>query len=233
MVRRQTIIAALVLIAGAAIFGQGVFLTAKAEFAQILLARAWTRAIDGEIAATPWPWADTWPVARLSVPSLGQHAIVLAEAGGEALAFGPALLNVSAAPGQPGTAIIAAHRDTHFEFLKDLIVGDIVMLETTAGEQIAYRVTGMEIVDAARSGIEPQGGPSRLALVTCWPFGALVPGPERYVVWAEKAGQAFDTTDRGAISPMGEDLELAAKRPDPGPDEAEAIHGKRETRSRQ
>ncbi|WP_417498443.1 class GN sortase [Maricaulis sp.] len=185
MVRAKTFIAALVLIAGAAIFGQGLFLTAKAEFAQILLARAWTRAIDGETAATPWPWADTWPVARLSVPALGQHAIVLAEAGGEALAFGPALLNVSAQPGEPGTTIIAAHRDTHFEFLKDLAVGDSVMLETPTGEQIAYRVTNMEIVDAARSGIEPEGGPSRLALVTCWPFGALMPGPQRYVVWAE------------------------------------------------
>ncbi len=186
MVRGQTIIAALVLIIGAAIFGQGLFLTAKAEFAQILLARAWTRAIDGEIAATPWPWADTWPVARLSVPSLGAHAIVLAEAGGEALAFGPALLTVSATPGEPGTAIIAAHRDTHFQFLRELGVGDTVMLETTASEQIAYRVTRMEIVDAARSGIEPEAGPPRLALVTCWPFGAITPGPLRYVVWAER-----------------------------------------------
>lgn len=192
MVRFKTIIAALVLLTGAAIFGQGLFLTAKAEFAQILLARAWTRAIDGEIAATPWPWADTWPVARLSVPALGQHAIVLAEAGGEALAFGPALLTVSATPGEPGTTIIAAHRDTHFEFLKELSVGDLVMLETPSGALIEYRVTGMQIVDAARSGIEPEGGPSRLALVTCWPFGALVSGPNRYVVWAEKMGQVHN-----------------------------------------
>jgi sortase A len=90
---------------------------------------------------------------------------------------------------EPGTTIIAAHRDTHFEFLSDLAVGDSVLLETQAGARIEYRVTGMEIVDAARSGIEPEGGPSRLALVTCWPFGALVPGPQRYVVWAEKEGQ--------------------------------------------
>ncbi len=190
MVNRSTLIAALMLITGAAIFGQGLVLTAKAELAQVLLARAWTRAVGGEVAATPWPWADTWPVARLSVPALGQHAIVLAEAGGEALAFGPALLNVSAAPGEPGTAIIAAHRDTHFEFLKDLTAGDTVMLETASGHRIEYRVTHTQIVDATRSGIEPQTGPSRLALVTCWPFGALVPGPERYVVWAEKQGQA-------------------------------------------
>lgn len=186
MVRGKTIIAALVLIAGAVIFGQGLYLTAKAEFAQILLARAWTRAIDGEIAATPWPWADTWPVARLSVPSLAEHAIVLAEAGGEALAFGPALLTVSATPGEPGTAIIAAHRDTHFEFLKDLSIGDRLVVERPDGQRIAFQVTGMEIVDAQRSGIEPQGGPARLALVTCWPFGALTPGPQRYVVWAER-----------------------------------------------
>ena len=25
----------------------------------------------------PWPWADTWPVARLVVPSLGIDQIVL------------------------------------------------------------------------------------------------------------------------------------------------------------
>ena len=186
MVRRSSLIAALVLITGAALFGQGLVLTAKAEFAQVLLARAWTRAIDGEPEPTPWPWADTWPVARLSVPSRGEHAIVLAEAGGEALAFGPALLGVSAAPGEPGTTIIAAHRDTHFEFLKDLEIGDTIFVERPDGSQIRYAVSGMEIVDAQHSGIEPEGGPSRLALVTCWPFGALVSGPDRYVVWADR-----------------------------------------------
>jgi sortase A len=37
---------------------------------------------------------------------------------------------------EPGTTIIAAHRDTHFEFLSDLAVGDSVLLETQAGARI-------------------------------------------------------------------------------------------------
>jgi sortase A len=184
--RRMGWLAALVFTVGVALFGHGLFMSAKAEIAQVLLAKAWTRAIDGETAPTPWPWADTWPVARLSVPSLGAHAIVLAESGGEALAFGPALLAVSASPGEAGTSIIAAHRDTHFEFLQNIVVGDDVFIERADGSQVRFQVTAMQIVDAARSGIQPEGGPARLALVTCWPFGALTPGPERFVVWAER-----------------------------------------------
>lgn len=175
--------------AGTALVGQGAWIGAKAEIAQVLLARAWARAIDGETAPTPWPWADTWPVARLSVPDLGEHAIVLAEAGGEALAFGPSLLTASATPGEPGISVIAAHRDTHFRFLQHVEPGQTVIVERTDAPPLAFRVTGSEIVEAARSGIETgDGGPARLALVTCWPFDAVTPGPLRYVVWAEPVG---------------------------------------------
>ncbi|WP_417488144.1 class GN sortase [Maricaulis sp.] len=173
------------MVTGLGVFVQGAWLGVKADIAQVLLAQSWTRAIDGESASTPWPWADFRPVARLSVPSLGEHAIVLSDGGGEALAFGPSLLDASARPGEDGVSVIAAHRDTHFAFLERLVPGDIVIVEQAAGHPLRFRVTGTEIVDAARSGIEPSLGPARLALVTCWPFGSLVPGPDRYVVWAE------------------------------------------------
>ena len=170
---------------GLVLFAQGAWLGVKADIAQVLLAQSWTRAIDGESASTPWPWADFRPVARLSVPTLGEHAIVLSDGGGEALAFGPALLDASARPGEAGVSVIAAHRDTHFAFLEHLAPGDMVIVEQASGHPLRFRVTRTEIVDAARSGIEPSVGPARLALVTCWPFGDLVPGPDRYVVWAE------------------------------------------------
>lgn len=170
---------------GLGVFVQGAWLGVKADIAQVLLAQSWTRAIDGESASTPWPWADFRPVARLSVPSLGEHTIVLSDGGGEALAFGPSLLDASARPGEDGVSVIAAHRDTHFAFLERLVPGDVVIVEQAAGHPLRFRVTGTEIVDAARSGIEPSLGSARLALVTCWPFGSLVPGPDRYVVWAE------------------------------------------------
>ncbi len=175
-----------VLATGSLLLASGAWMTVKADIAQRLLAHAWARAIDGETAPTPWPWADTWPVARLSVPILGENAIILAEAGGEALAFGPALLNASTPPGTPGVTVIAAHRDTHFRFLERVRAGQVIVLEQPAGPPVAYRVTGTEIVEANRSGIETANGPDRLALVTCWPFGAVTPGPLRYVVWAER-----------------------------------------------
>ncbi|OLF80791.1 hypothetical protein AWH62_13800 [Maricaulis sp. W15] len=173
------------LAAGLCVFAQGAWMGVKADIAQVLLAQSWTRAIDGESASTPWPWADFRPVARLSVPFLGEHAIVLSDGGGESLAFGPALLDASARPGAPGVSVIAAHRDTHFAFLERVATGDLIVIEQPGAAPLRFRVTGMEIVDAARSGIEPAIGPARLALVTCWPFGSLTPGPDRYIVWAD------------------------------------------------
>ncbi len=180
--------AGLALIAGLAVIGHSLglhpWLTPKAVAADTLIAQAWARAQAGEPAPKPWPWADTWPVARLSAPAYGTDAIVLHEAGGEAMAFGPAWLAQTPQPGERGVSVIAAHRDTHFAFLKDLEPGDIVDVERADGGAAPFEITHTEIVRHDASGIVPEdGGPARLALVTCWPFGTTEPGPLRYVVW--------------------------------------------------
>jgi len=45
--------------------GRGAWIPAKAWLAQELMGKAWDRAAAGASAPVPWPWADTWPVARL------------------------------------------------------------------------------------------------------------------------------------------------------------------------
>ncbi len=180
-------LAAFVTLLGFGLLVHSFWIPAKALVAQTLLERSWREAQAGQSAPRPWPWADTWPVARIEAPSLGARAIVLAEAGGEAMAFGPAHLSQTPPPGDPGVSVIAAHRDTHFRFLQHLSAGDALIIETPRGERIAFTVTGSEIVRHDRSGIAPHGGPARLALVTCYPFGAVTPGPLRYIVWAERA----------------------------------------------
>jgi sortase A len=167
------------------VFAHGAAIPAKAALAQVLLERAWTRTLAGEGEAKPWPWADAWPVAVVEAPGLGARAVVLSEAGGEAMAFAPMHLAQSPEPGDPGVAVLAAHRDTHFRFLKDLVAGDEIRVTTADGVARSFRVLGGEVVRADRSGIEPSGGEPRLALVTCWPFDAKVRGPLRYVLWAE------------------------------------------------
>jgi sortase A len=166
--------------------GAAGLILAKAALAQHLLESAWSRTLAGERQAKPWPWADTWPVARLLVPARGIDLIVLAGASGRTLAFGPGHLDGTSLPGEMGVSVIGGHRDTHLAFLRDLAPGSEVAIERADGRRIAYRVAEARIADARTTAIDADAPGSRLALVTCYPFDAVVPGgPLRYVVFAD------------------------------------------------
>src|SRR5665648_222137 len=109
-------VAALSALIGVGLIGKGATIYAKAILAQILLERAFERSLAAGEPVKPWSWADTWPVARIEVPRIGASAIVLKGGSGQALAFGPGLLDGTPAPGEAGSSVIAAHRDTHFSF---------------------------------------------------------------------------------------------------------------------
>lgn len=166
-------------------FGQGAYIPAKAWLAQALMQRAWVRAGVGEERATPWPWADTWPVARLTAKQRDIDLIVLAGGSGRTLAFGPGHLSASAMPGRTGNSIIAGHRDTHFQFLREVEVGELLGMETPRGQRHLYRIVGVDIVDSRKASLVLDTESAMLTLVTCYPFDALeAGGPLRYVVTA-------------------------------------------------
>ncbi|MEM7430605.1 MAG: class GN sortase [Pseudomonadota bacterium] len=166
--------------------GQGAYIPAKAWVAQELMERAWNRASEGTSQPAPWPWADTWPVARLTVVNDDVSLIVLSGGSGRTLAFGPGHLSASAMPGELGNTVIAGHRDTHFAFLQRLTVGDSLVLETPAGKRHLYKVIGLDVVDARRGNLQLDTQAPILSLVTCYPFEATDPGgPLRYVVTAK------------------------------------------------
>jgi sortase A len=172
---------------GTTLLAAGYWLPAKAELAQHLLNRAWTEtaASAGAVDARPWPWADTWPVARLTLPGLREPLTVLAGASGRTLAFGPALLDGSAAVGAPGVSVIAGHRDTHFRALRELAVGDELTLERPDGTRLVYEVAALDVVDSERASLRLDADESVVALITCWPFDTVaVGGSWRYVVTA-------------------------------------------------
>ena len=84
----------------------------------------------------PWPWADTWPVARLRVPGHGVDLIVLDGVSGRTLAFGPG--HARAPRGRArGHRVFSGHRDTHFRFLRRLAPGDEIVVETSEGRRRA------------------------------------------------------------------------------------------------
>lgn len=177
------------LAAGTALVASALYIPAKAALAQVLLERAWTRTQDGEAGARPWPWADVSPVAVLEVPRLKQRSIVLEGASGEAMAFGPGHMSNTAPIGGHGTAVIAAHRDTQFRYLRDMQDGDRIVVQTADGRHSVFRVVETRVVRADASGLDPaDSGPTgaRLALVTCYPFDAVLRSTWRYVVLADR-----------------------------------------------
>ncbi len=176
----------LLLILGACgLLGQSAWIEAKAWLAQSLIERAWRQSLDEERPVRPWSWADTWPVARLTVPRLGLERMVLAGVSGRTLAFGPGWAEGTAEPGAPGRTLLAGHRDTHFSFLAELVDGDWVLLQTPQGDTRRYRVVEQSVVEADQGGLMQPGDASELLLLTCYPFNSPVPGgSQRYLVRA-------------------------------------------------
>ena len=159
---------------------------AKAWLAPKLIERAWQQSLAaGNAGVKPWPWADTWPLARLQVPALGVDQFVLAGDSGNALAFSPGHAGASAPLGSAGRAVVGGHRDTHFAFLEDLSPGDRLTLELPGGRLHRYRVDAFSVVDTARQQLANTAEVDELLLVTCYPFDAIdSSGSLRYVVVA-------------------------------------------------
>jgi sortase A len=174
-------VASLLLVGSALAIDAG-WIHAKAALAQQLLHAAWRDSDHGAKQMKPWPWADTHPVARLRAPAREIDQIVLAGDSGRTLAFGPGWAEASAAPGTRGTSVISGHRDTHFGFLRELRIGDMVLLEAATGTR-RYQVEATRIADTRHEGLRLREGDDTLVLVTCFPFDAVASGgPLRYVV---------------------------------------------------
>jgi sortase A len=171
-----------VALAGVALIADGLYIKAKAELSQVLLRRSFAEKLEGVSDGRPWPWADFSVAAKISAPRLHQSDIVLAGATGQTLAFGPAWLENTAVPGNEGTSVIAAHRDTHFSWLKDVRAGDIVTVELANGKTYAFRAGQGRVARWDDNGINVAASGHHLALATCWPFDGAPGGPLRYIV---------------------------------------------------
>lgn len=170
----------------------------KAELAQLLLRRAWVETVAGGDGIKPWPWADTWPVARLRAPRHGVDLFVLSGATGRTLAFGPGHVDGTARPGRPGNCVLSGHRDTHFRFLEHLDPGDDLELVPPDSRPRHFRVTGRHVVYDSDVSVLEDTDVATLTLITCYPFDAIVPGgPLRFVVQAEEVEGFGSPNSRG------------------------------------
>ncbi len=163
------------------------YVHAKAAVAQQLIAWSWKDSLEGHGTKRPWPWADTRPVARMTVPSQGIELFVLAGTTGRSLAFGPGHVSGTAAPGAAGNSVIVAHRDTHFAFLRYIGTDAQIDIETAKGVTVRYRVREAVVVNQDDTRLLDPADSAQLTLITCYPFDAVRPGTSlRYVVIADR-----------------------------------------------
>jgi sortase A len=123
------------------------------------------------------------PLGVLHIPRLKVVAPVLPGTDDWTLNRGVGHIDDTALPGSTGNIGIAAHRDSYFRALKDIVNGDVITIETVRGAD-TYRVERIWIVDPEDvSVIDPTEAPS-VTLVTCYPFYFIGPAPRRFIVRA-------------------------------------------------
>ena len=94
-------------------------------------------------------------------------------------------------PGEPGNLGVAAHRDGYFRVLKDIELGDELMITTENGPE-AYVVLELKIVDPSAIEVLDPTDEQSVTLVTCYPFYFVGHAPERFIVRAVKRDQTIN-----------------------------------------
>jgi sortase A len=93
----------------------------------------------------------------------------------------------TALPAHEGNAVVVAHRDTHFAFLRDVRIDDAIEVEGANGAAAQYRVREVGVLEQHETRVLDATDASQLTLITCWPFDAVQPGtPLRFVVIARR-----------------------------------------------
>ena len=174
-------------------WGNTLYIHVKAVLAQFLIADAWADTLERDRDFKPWPWADTWPVARMHSEILDGDLYILAGAHGSTLAFGPGHMDGTVAPGESGSSVIAGHRDTHFEFLENIVIDDRFQIQTRRGTWQTYLVSNIDIIDTTENDTWLlDQSLDTIYLVTCFPFDAINPGgPLRIVVQLEPVSRVI------------------------------------------
>jgi len=133
-------------------------------------------------ASAPFPW-------RVSIPRIGMSVAVVDGADESTLRVAAGRIPGTGVPGRPGTIGLAAHRDTFFRRLREVRIGDQVVLETAHGD-FTYHVVSTTIVEPDDTWVLQPGHDQALVLVTCYPFVFIGHAPQRFVVRAVRSSQS-------------------------------------------
>jgi sortase A len=123
------------------------------------------------------------PLGELSIPRLGVSAAVLQGSDEGTLRVGLGHIETTSLPGESGNVAIAGHRDSFFRPLRNVQIGDDILLDTPSG-RVHYRVSSFRVVDPSEVSVIHPTSEAVLTLVTCFPFYFVGSAPDRFIVRA-------------------------------------------------
>lgn len=123
-------------------------------------------------------------IGTLRLKELNKSMPIVEGTGRSSLKLGAGHYVDSVLPGVKDNSVIAGHRETVFKSLGKLKVGHHVIAKTSAGT-FTYKVTGTRIVDDNDRTVIVPTTEATLTLITCYPFEAYGPKPQRYIVSAQ------------------------------------------------
>jgi sortase A len=124
-------------------------------------------------------------IGRLDVPRLGLSAAVVAGDDDATLRVAVGYLPDTPLPWEGGNTALAGHRDSFFSPLRNIAVGDDILLTTVEGD-LRYRVQSVFVVEPDATWIlDPKQDPT-LTLITCFPFNSIGHASWRFVVQASR-----------------------------------------------
>ena len=158
------------LITGSLLCLHASWLPIKGWLSEQLISYSWHQTITLKQKTKPWSWADTYPIAELSFERLNKQVVVLNGGDPTTLAFSAGAIAPfnQASSAQP--FVVAGHRDSHFSFLDEVVMNDIISLADKHGQSQLYQVEAIDIVDASTGELPILADDSQLILITCYPF---------------------------------------------------------------
>jgi sortase A len=124
-------------------------------------------------------------LGRIEVPRLGLQVIVAEGVDDTTLRRAAGHIPGTPLPGAEGNVGIAAHRDSFFRPLKDVALGDEVVVTTPYGT-FRYQVESTRIVMPEDVEVLDPTPERTLTLVTCYPFFYVGSAPQRFIVKARE-----------------------------------------------
>lgn len=125
----------------------------------------------------------------LEVPSVGLRVPVYPSDSELNMDRGAGIIDGMAYPHEPGNIGIAGHRDGYFRVLKDVKVGDKVLLQTLEGPK-QFTINSKRVVEIDDRSVLQDTEDQTVTLITCYPFYFVGHAPQRFIVTA-----SLDITD--------------------------------------